>query len=111
EVPKGGVESTPPKETPEKPVEKPINALILTGHDGPFHDWRKTSKALKEVLEQDDRFTVRIVEDPEFLATGDLFAYDVLVQNYVNWQRPGLSDKAKAGLLRFLQAGRGLVVI
>ena len=27
---------------------KPIHTLILTGHDGPFHDWAQaTSKALE----------------------------------------------------------------
>jgi type 1 glutamine amidotransferase len=111
EVPKAGVDSTPPKEKSTQRPGKPINALILTGHDGPFHDWRKTSKALREVLERDDRFKTRIVEDPEFLATGDLFSYGLLVQNYVNWERPGLSEKAKANLVRFLNNGRGLAVI
>lgn len=91
--------------------QKPIHALILTGHDGPFHKWRETSKALKEVLEQDERFKVRVVEDPAFLGNADLLGYDVVVQNYVNWERPGLSDKAKNGLVNFLKAGKGLAVI
>jgi type 1 glutamine amidotransferase len=92
-------------------AEKSIRTLILTGHDGPFHDWRATSKALKDVLQQDSRFSVRVVTDPEHLATADLLAYDLVVQNYVNWQKPGLSDKAKANLLSYLRAGRGLAVI
>jgi type 1 glutamine amidotransferase len=105
EVPKEGVASTPP------PKDKPIQALILTGHDGPFHKWRETSQAIKDALEQDERIKVRIIEDPEFLASGDLQGYDVIVQNYVNWERPGLSDKAKTGLVNYLKAGKGLVVV
>jgi type 1 glutamine amidotransferase len=93
------------------PAGKPIRALVLTGHDGPFHDWRATSKALKDVLQKDARFSVRVLADPEHLARADLLAYDLIVQNYVNWQKPGLSDKAKANLLRYLDAGRGLAVI
>jgi len=108
EVPKTGVDSTAPSSAS---LDKPIETLILTGHDGPFHDWKQTSKMLKEVLEQDSRFKVRIIEDPEFLAKGDLLAYDLIVQNYVNWERGGLSDKAKEGLLRYLKAGRGFAVI
>src|SRR5207249_3442262 len=46
-----------------------------------------------------------------FLASGDLMGYDVLVQNYVNWERAGLSDKAKSGLVNYLKAGKGLAVI
>ena len=89
---------------------KPIRAVILTGSDGPFHDWLKTSAALRTELELDGRFQVRIVTDPEFLASDELFTADVLVQHYVNWMRPGLSDKAKANLLRFVAEGRGLCV-
>ncbi len=111
EVPRDGVASTPPALESFDTSARPIQTLILTGHDGPFHNWRATSKALQEVLQHDTRFKVRIVEDPEFLATGDLQAYDLIVQNYVNWERPGLSDKAKNNLLRYLQAGRGLAVI
>ncbi len=113
EVPATGVRSTVPSVTQlsDVAVGKPIQTLILTGHDGPFHDWRATSKALRDVLEPDSRFRIRIVEDPEYLASADLLVYDLIVQNYVNWQKPGLSDKAKANLLRYLQAGRGLAVI
>lgn len=88
-----------------------IHVTILTGLDGPFHDWRKTSATLKQELERDSRMHVRIVTDPEFLATDELFQTDVLVQHYVNWQRPGLSEKAKASLLRFVNEGGGLAVM
>ncbi len=113
EVPPGGVQSKALTEAELAAVAtgQPLHALILTGHDGPFHDWRATSKALKEVLEKDGRFRVRILDAPEALAREDLLAYDLIVQNYVNWQRPGLSEKAKANLLRYLRAGRGLAVI
>ena len=90
---------------------KPIRAVILTGHDGPFHDWLTTSAALRSELERDRRFQVRVVTDPEFLASDELFTADVLIQHYVNWQHPGLSEKAKANLLRFVAEGRGLTIV
>ena len=35
----------------------------------------------------------------------------MLVQHYVNWERPGLSEAAKANLLKFVNEGGGLAVL
>jgi putative heme-binding domain-containing protein len=105
EVPEGGVKSTPPDE------ERPIRALILTGHQHPAHDWKTTTKALQDVLGADPRMQVTVVEDPEFLAKKELAEYDVLLLNYVNHERPGLTAQARNGLMEFVEGGRGLVVV
>lgn len=112
-IPEGGVQSDFPgeREIGLVVVGKPSQVLILTGHDGPFHNWREVSQMLKVVLERDSRLRCRIVTDPEFLAREDLLAYDLIVQNYVNWERDGLSDAAKKNLLKYLDAGRGMAVI
>ena len=102
EVPEGGVEST---------LEPPIRALIVTGHNHPAHDWRATTAALLFVLEQDPRVRVAVTEDPEDLATAKLGETDVLVLNYCNWDKPGLSDRAKEGLLQYLARGGGLGIV
>lgn len=115
DVPEKGVESTFP--TPEQlgkvavAVGRPVETLVVTGHDGPFHDWKANSAALKAVLEAGGRFRVRVVDDPEFLAREDLSAYDLIVQQYVNWQRPGLSKLAKEQFAKVIADGRGLAVI
>src|SRR5262249_6986456 len=113
DVPEGGVKSEFPgnREISLVPVGNPSQVLILTGHDGPFHNWRETSQVLKHVIERDSRLKCRIVTDPEFLAREDLLAYDLIVQNYVNWERPAISEAARKNLLRYLEAGRGLAVI
>jgi putative heme-binding domain-containing protein len=104
--------TTPPVEKVDPTRDEHlIRVTILTGLDGPFHDWRKTSAALKQELERDSRMNVSIVTDPEFLATDALFQTDVLVQHYVNWQSPGLSEKAKTNLLKFVNDGGGLAVM
>jgi len=102
EVPPGGIEST---------LEAPVRALILTGHNHPAHDWRTTTAALIHVLEQDPRMNVEVTETPEDLAGKRLDSVDLLVLNYNNWDRPGLSDAAKAGLLKYLERGGGLSVL
>ncbi|WP_162136303.1 ThuA domain-containing protein [Zavarzinella formosa] len=113
EVPEDGVRSEfiGDREINLVTVGSPAQALILTGHDGPFHNWRETSQMLKTIIERDGRFRCRIIDDVEFLAREDLSGYELIVQNYVNWQRPGLSDAAKKNLLKYLESGHGLAVI
>jgi len=113
EVPAQGVHTTvaPAVDPPVAAADKPIRALILTGNHHPAHLWRDTTPALQEALVQDKRMQVTVVTDPEFLASEELAGYDVIVQNYCNWQRPGLSDAAKAGFVNFLEQGGGLVLI
>ncbi len=93
-------------------AEKPTRALILTGHDASFHPWRLTHLALREALERDPQFAISVTTNIEDLATLDLKRFDVLVQNYSNWQRPGqLSDASKAAFTNYLNQGGGLVIV
>jgi quinoprotein glucose dehydrogenase len=102
EVPQGGVETR---------LDPPAKALILTGYHHPGHDWRRLTAALIQTLEQDPRLDVDVTENIEDLATSKLADYDLLVMNYNNWDRPGLSDAAKAGFVRYLKNGGGLALI
>jgi type 1 glutamine amidotransferase/glucose/arabinose dehydrogenase len=102
EVPDGGVAST---------LEDPLRALILTGHQHPAHDWKATTAALIHALEQEPRMRVDVSENPEDLAGAKLDAVDLLVLNYCNWDQPGLSEGAKANVLKYLARGGGLSVI
>lgn len=102
DVPAGGVESQ---------LDEPIRALILTGHNHPAHDWRKVTATLLPVIEQDPRVQVDVTENIEDLGNASIHDYDLLVMNYSNWDRPGLSDHAKANFIKYLQAGGGLSVI
>ena len=102
EVPEGGVAI---------PEDEPIRALILTGHNASAHDWRATTPMLKHVLDRDPRYLVTYTEDPEFLASPELMDYDVVVQNYCNWDRHGLSEAAQKNFARYLSEGGGLSLI
>ncbi len=108
------VPKAPPKQDPPKEKGQgvpPVRALIVTGHNHPAHDWKATTAALREVLGQDPRVQVSVTETPEDLATAKLDAAEVLVLNYCNWDKPGLSDAAKAGLLKYLERGGGLAIV
>ena len=60
--------------------------LLITGVDYPGHLWKETAPAVRKLLEQDPRFEVRIIEDPEFLAAPAVFDYDVILLHFKNYQ-------------------------
>ena len=88
-----------------------IRVLIVTGNDYPGHLWKETTPAVRQILEQDPRMIVRVIEDPEFLASPALDQYDVVVLNYMNWESPDPSQAAGENLQRFVQSGKGLVLL
>lgn len=122
EVPEQGVQSTiteadlavpdtsdPQASNPD--LTTPIRTLILTGHNHPAHDWRVTTKALQDILARDPRFQITVIAEPERIAGDALADFDLIVQNYVNWERPGLGAEAQQALLKFVADGKGLAVI
>ncbi|HTU27157.1 MAG TPA: ThuA domain-containing protein, partial [Pirellulales bacterium] len=105
EVPTAGVDSQL-GDAPEK-----IRALIVTGHQYPGHPWRETTGALGESLANDPRLLIATANDVEALARRSLHTIDVVLFNYCNWERPGLSEAAKTNFVRFLRSGGGLVIV
>ena len=94
-----------------KAGEDKIRVLLVTGNDYPGHEWKLTTPAVRQILEQDPRMIVRIVEDPEFLASPALDQYDLVVLNYMNWESPDPSEAAAKSLQQFVQKGKGLVLL
>ena len=88
-----------------------IRAVIVTGVDWKTHLWKETAPALKQILEGDNRFAVTIVEDPTFLASDDLFAFDEIILHFKNYEPLEQEAKAKRNLTAFVKQGKGLVVI
>jgi type 1 glutamine amidotransferase len=92
-------------------LAEPKKALIVTGYQHPAHDWSAVTEALIQVLEQDPRMFVDVTENPEDLASEKIRDYDLLVMNYNNWDRPGLSDAAKNSFVAYLKKGGALALI
>ena len=89
--------------------------LIITGDNVGAHDWKETSQALKEFLEEGGRIKVDITATPsKDLTDENLAKYDVLVLNYKD--TPGgspesrWSDANKEAFLKAVRGGKGLVV-
>ncbi|MEX2214505.1 MAG: ThuA domain-containing protein [Phycisphaeraceae bacterium] len=123
EVPKDGVEAkyyehdeitAAPKDITgtQRAEVKSISALILTGHDGPFHPWKPKTSVLQKALQQDARFKVSVTTEIEDLAKLKPGDYDVLILNYCNYQLPkALSDASKKAFVDYLSAGGGLTIV
>lgn len=91
---------------------KPAELLIITGDHG--HDWKGTTKALREFLSAGGKINVHVSETPaKDLTDENLAKYDVLLLNYretkptpdTKW-----TDANKAAFLKAVKDGKGLVV-
>lgn len=118
EVPASGVESSLPPAAlsidgppPEEVDAGPLRTLILTGHNHPAHDWRATTAALQDVLSADPRQRITVLIEPRTLTAEGLAEFDVVVQNYVNWEQDELPAEAQQALLNYVSGGGGLAVI
>ena len=85
--------------------------LVLTGNEYPGHKWRETAPLIARFLATDRRLTVAVNIDPQFLASPEIHTYDAIVLNYLNWKSPDPGEKARANLKKFIEEGKGLVIV
>jgi type 1 glutamine amidotransferase len=92
------------------PAPAKINVLIVTGQNG--HDWKGTTPILRKLLEDTNKFEVRVTEEFRGAGPETLAPYDLVVVNYFERGRPELrwGDRADNALLDFVRSGKGLVV-
>lgn len=88
-----------------------IRVLVVTGVDYEGHLWKQTAPAVVEMLKRDPRIDVRVTEKPGELASDAIFAYDVLVMHFKNYDPLPQEEMAKANLVKFVKDGRGLVLL
>lgn len=93
--------------------DRPIRVLMFAGNEAhKWHNWEKTTPAIKSLLERDSRIQVDVTTDIEDLSRKPLQDYHVIVQNYVNWQDPkALSAESRTAFVKFLENGGGLVLV
>jgi len=89
-----------------------VRVLLVTGFDYSGHHWKATAPAIRKVLEQDKRFDVRIVEDPEFLASPAVTDYDVIFLHFAteNHKQFVREKQIRENLASLVKQGKGLVV-
>jgi uncharacterized protein len=91
------------------PSEKRV--LIITGEDGPVHNWRASTMLLKLQLEQDSRLHVEVLDDLKKLAATDLSPYAALILSFKNAD-PNVPGRAGFDSISdYVRKGGGLVVL
>jgi type 1 glutamine amidotransferase len=85
--------------------------LIVTGIDYPGHHWRETAPALKTLLQVDPHFKVTITEDPGSLESLEPQDWELVLLHFMNWERPAPGTKAQTHLRRFVESGKGLMLV
>jgi len=96
---------------PAAPAAPPkLQVLILTGQNG--HNWKGTTPILRKILEDTNKFEVRVTEEVRGAGPETFAPYDLIVVNYFERGRPELKwgDKANAAFLDYLRAGKGVVI-
>jgi uncharacterized protein len=95
----------------QEPQPRRVRVLLVTGVDYQGHLWKETAPAVRKVLEKDRRMEVRIVEDPEFLASPALEDYDVILLHFKNYKPLRREAQARENLAKLVKAGKGLVLL
>lgn len=92
------------------PPSTGTKVLIVTGIDYPGHPWRETAPRLRAILDKDPRLSVRVVEDPNALASPRLKDWDVIVLHFMDWEVPGPNAQARENLWNVVRGGKGLIL-
>jgi type 1 glutamine amidotransferase len=85
--------------------------VVVTGEDGPYHNWRATAPVLKTLLAKDPRLEVTLVEDLKFLASAELRKYDAVVLHFKNFDPKVPGPAAQRNLEEYVRGGGGLVLV
>ena len=88
-----------------------IRVLLVTGVDYEGHLWKQTAPAVVEILKHDPRIDVTVTEKPGELASDTIFAYDVVVLHFKNYDPLPREEAVKANLVKFVREGKGLVLL
>ena len=93
--------------------DRPIRVLMFAGNEAhAWHNWKKTTPVIKQLLEKDPRIKVEVSNEIEDLSKKTLSDYQVIVQNYTNWHDgTPLSQASRTAFMNYLQNGGGLVLI
>ncbi len=84
---------------------KPTRVLLVTGIDHPAHNWHTTAPVIREILEPEHQFAVRIVKHPDLLASEMIFDYDMVFLHFQNDKPLTREHQVRVNLTRFVKRG------
>jgi len=94
----------------QNPAAQPIRVLIIDDKSPGYYRDMHTEVGLRNIIRQDKRFQVTLVETAEVLGTDLPFDYDVLLLHFKNYIEPKRNAAMKANLEKFVMEGGGLFV-
>lgn len=100
-----------PQARPAGGPMRQAKVLVLTGNEYPGHPWKETAPLLAKFLAEDKRLVTEVNADPKFLASPKLHEYHTIVLNYMNWESPDPGEEARANFKKFVEGGKGLVLV
>ncbi len=95
-----------------EPDDARLRVLILSGQNN--HDWRTTTPAIRQALEETGRFVVEITEAPERMTSESLAPFDAVISNWNAWGDAAVSEwpaAAREALVAFVRSGKGYVTV
>ena len=93
------------------PDPSKIQVLILTGQNVGEHQWWLTTPILREILQDTNRFEVRVDEEVRGITAQTLAPYDLIVVNYYNrGPKQQWGPVTQSAVEDFVRSGKGLVL-
>ena len=93
----------------QAPAEKPVRVLLVDDSSPGYYPL-PTARTLRDIIRQDRRFEVVLVDDAEVLGTDLPFDYDVILMHFKNSRTPKRNAAMQANLEKFVMEGGGLFV-
>lgn len=103
--------AVPTRAAEPQPTASKARVLFVTGIDYPGHLWRETTPVLVRHLSKDPRLEVTVIEDAHLLDSAALSNYSAVVLHFMNWEVPSPGPAARENLRRFVEGGKGLVLV
>ena len=94
----------------QDPADKPIRVLIIDDKSPGYYRDMHTEVLLRNIIRQDKRFQIHLVETAEVLGTDIPFDYDVLLLHFKNYIEPKRNAAMQTNLEKFVMEGGGLFV-
>jgi type 1 glutamine amidotransferase/HEAT repeat protein len=113
-TPPGAPAAGPPdfKLKPAKPEPgRTTRILIVTGMEHGAHNWRQTAPVLADELSKDPRLLVDVSENAAILGSPRIADYAAVVLNFMNPQPFDLGPGGRENFRRYVEGGKGLMLV
>lgn len=103
--------------TPSQAADLPkVRVLLITGANN--HNWKETTPAIMDALQQSGRFEVSVTDAPQDLSVAFLQNFDCLLSNFNTFTSRTMAprdahwtDSARKAYIDFVKSGKGHVVV